>query len=303
MYLVAVHEIGHALGLEHVYEKSSIMYPSYQLLKEKDILSRYDRISIQQIYGSASPTMRTTIKTTTTQTRFITKATLKTTIKTTSIKTPKVTIGVKTSTKSTKTLPTHISYSCRHFIDAAFDFPDNTFHILDTGMFRRYSHARQTWDRWVVPFQQMYHRLPNRISAGTYDFPRNQVLIFTSTHVYQYKIKLVSYKIEYSRNDPLPIHLQGAIVGAIYYQDSVYLIKAKSLQQFDVDNLQRKSNEIKLNKEFSGLSGSVKAAFTSGYLHHFFTDNRLIYIWDEQFNRWKIFGKPMETNWFACNKK
>ncbi|CAF3047675.1 unnamed protein product [Rotaria socialis] len=319
-YVVAVHEIGHALGLDHAYEKSAIMYPSYQLFRERDILPYYDRIRIQQIYGSASKvttrsttkktttprttiTKKTTTRTTTTKKITIPRATTKATPKSTTKTTKKVTTRPKVTTRSTMNLPSKAKLPCKVFIDAAFDFPDKSFHVLDTGMLRRYLLNKKKWDRWILPFEQVYRGLPSRITAGAYDFSRNEVLIFTSTRVYRYKINLRTYQAEYRKDDSLPDHLQGGIVGAISYQDRIHVIKAKTLQSFDIKSFKIKSNERKLCDEFPRFSGSVKAAFTSGYLHHFFTNDGLTYVWDEQFNRWKTFAKPMESNWFACTKK
>jgi hypothetical protein len=342
LYVVAVHEIGHTLGLEHAYDKSSIMYPHYKLMKQKDILPRFDQILIQDVYGSTRKattrairttqprfTTRRTVRTTqprfttrrtvrTTEPRFTTRRTVRTTtrttvktttrtttVRTTTRTTVRTTIKKKTTkmtTRSTATAPLIKHLSCRQFIDAAFDFPDKTFHVLDTGMLRRYLPDKKKWDTRVTPFQHVYHRLPNRIVGGAYDFVSNMVFVFTSTRVYRYRIRVPSYQVEYRRDDALPTHLQSVIVGAIFYQDEIYVIKAKTLQSFDINYLQRKSTERKLSDEFPKFSGSVKTAFTSGYLHYFFTSDRLIYIWDEQYNRWKTFAKPMETNWFACRR-
>ncbi|CAF0829061.1 unnamed protein product [Didymodactylos carnosus] len=46
-----MHEIGHALGLEHVRDKQSIMYPTYQLKQRSDVLTFVDQQSIQALYG------------------------------------------------------------------------------------------------------------------------------------------------------------------------------------------------------------------------------------------------------------
>ncbi|GCC26612.1 hypothetical protein chiPu_0005030 [Chiloscyllium punctatum] len=49
---VAVHEIGHALGLSHLLRKGSIMHPNYNTQSENFELDWLDRKAMQRLYGT-----------------------------------------------------------------------------------------------------------------------------------------------------------------------------------------------------------------------------------------------------------
>ena len=51
---MAVHEIGHALGIDHNNNRESIMFPSYIPQPQRSALPDFDRRTIQAKYGASN---------------------------------------------------------------------------------------------------------------------------------------------------------------------------------------------------------------------------------------------------------
>ncbi|CAF2307757.1 unnamed protein product [Rotaria sp. Silwood2] len=284
LYLVAVHEIGHALGLDHTYNDKSIMYPSYQLMPKSNILPQPDRDAIQSIYGKQGSfeTTRTTRSTTTKSTT--TKSTRKS----------------STSTKNSVTIAPGKSHTrCRLFLDAAFKHPDGTFHTFNAGLLWRYLPDANSWENQFTT-EKIYPKLPDRLKAGVYDSRKNEIVFFTDKYVYRYDVDYEN-RVTLRKEQSLPRNLQNSIVGAIYYHSEIHIITSTTIRLFELDNSYQQSNERSLSEEFPRFTGRVKTAFSYGNLHHFFTNTGRVYVWSERLNSWQTFGEPMETGWFACS--
>jgi hypothetical protein len=282
--LVAVHEIGHALGVDHTYNEKSIMYPSYQMMQKSNILPQPDRDEIQGMYGKKQSS---SVTTTSTRRPLITTTTTRKPI-------------ITTTTRKSVTVPSKNSHPrCRRYLDVALEHPDGTFHTFDAGVVWRYLPDEKRWDSQASTFQQMYPRLPKRLRAGAYDRQRNEIVFFTSLDAYHYDVDYRN-RVKYRSEGSLPRNLQNSIVGAIYYRGAVHVITSTTIRSFQADTGYRQSEDRDLSDEFPRFTGTVTTAFSYGDLHHFFTNDRRVYVWDERLSNWQTFGEPMETGWFAC---
>lgn len=282
-----MHEIGHALGLDHTYNTKSIMYPSYQPMAKSSILPQPDREAIQKVYGSkgSGATTSSTRSTTTT----------KSTTTTTTIR--RISTATQSSSLSTPTGGSHSR--CRLFIDAAFLHPDGTFHTLNAGILWRYLIDEEQWESRPSSYKSYYRNLPDALVAGAYDKRSRMLYFFSKTSVYTYEIDS-NNRANYHGQQRLPRNLQNSIVGAIYYRGQIYVITPKTIRLYQTTSSFLRRDDNDLDEEFAGFTGNVKTAFSYGDLHHFFTDTGRVSIWNERLNTWDQFNQPMENSWFAC---
>lgn len=271
--MVAVHTIGHALGLEHLVGKDSIMSAKYKMMPKNDVISQVDRDAIQGLYGKKQPTTQTT----TSITRTITVS------------------------KSSYINPDDkVNIRCETYLDAAFYHPDGTLHTIKQGVLWRYLLDDHKWEDEPVEFSEEYPQLslPKQIVAGVYNVKKNQVILFTNEFIYHYSVGNKNHLVTEKR---LPRNLRNTILGAIYYLNNIYVITRTSIRLYQEDDFFQLSQERSFRNEFPGIRGTIKTAFTYDGLHYFFTIHGRIYVWDEQLRTWHTKDRPMKTGWFACS--
>lgn len=283
--MVAVHEIGHALGLDHTFNEDSIMYPSYQPMPKSRILPQPDRTSIQALYGKKQSSSTTTTTTTTRKPTTTTTSSWST----------------RSSTRSSVTISDRKPPRCGVILDAAFSYPDGTFHTFNAGILWRYLPDEGIWEDHPSSYKQTYPNLPTKVQAGVYNRRKQEVMFFTNARVYFYSIDYRN-RARFRKDEILSRDLQNDIVGAIYYRSAVHVVTATTIRTFQLDNGYQQPDELDLKEEFPGFSGRVKAAFSYGDLHHFFTEDGFVSVWNERLNTWEVLRKPRESNWFACSR-
>jgi hypothetical protein len=171
---------------------------------------------------------------------------------------------------------------------------------LDAGILWRYLPNENTWENGASLLRLAYPQLTTRLAAGAYNSDAKQIVFFTSKDVYRYDIDHRN-QVKFRNEQSLPRNLRNSIVGAIYYRNAIHIITGQTIRLFQLDKNYAQSDEQDLSEEFPRFTGTVKKAFSYQGLHHFFTNDHLVYVWNERSNRWQTFGKPMETSWFACS--
>ncbi|OWF56649.1 Hatching enzyme [Mizuhopecten yessoensis] len=120
LFIVAAHEFGHALGLDHSNVRDALMFPTYLGYIPDFKLNTDDIRGIRSIYGGP-PTPRTTRAPTIPTTRPTTRATTRPTRRPTTL-------------RPRPTVPTTVPFQCRRTFGAAFE-DDNGDLMMIRGIF------------------------------------------------------------------------------------------------------------------------------------------------------------------------
>jgi hypothetical protein len=270
--LVAAHEIGHALGLQHSFEENSLMFPVYQQFASNYHISDDDQHGIQSLYGK--PDTKTNIDTT------------------------KPTLLPIIPTHSSDVLPNN--NWCSGEFQTGCEGPDGELYLFkDHQVWRYQARTKRSWDPEPTLISERFPSLTDaRITACVKS---------TTGHTYLFRnYRLWKLRTHWSVDGPHVIYAkhypQNPRV-ALLHKNSIYLLRNRlmyRLNEFDYDKeLEITDISTILNRPPEEF---IRSGFTYAKRHYIFTKTH-VYVYDS--NSGKLlsgYPKPVANGWFACEK-
>ncbi|XP_065664898.1 matrix metalloproteinase-2-like isoform X2 [Hydra vulgaris] len=265
---VAVHEIGHCIGLEHSSVENSIMYPRYKgYMGEKFTLSKDDILGIQSIYGIKKQT--TTMK-------------------------PEIT----TTTKITKTNPT-ILCSMK---GAVFDELSGITYLFN----RDKVYMIDQWLKKVNGPFPVTHFLPNVKSVDSaYINKKSEVIIFEGTSYYIYsslsKLILVESgsifkKFRGLRNDTK--HIDAAFLWPA--NRKTYLFSRDLYYKFSDSNFPHRGYPREISKSWKNAPTQVDSVLVWKNKKTYFFKGSKYYRINDRGEVENYYPKSISGSWMQC---
>lgn len=276
---VAVHELGHSIGLEHSSIKGAVMYPWYQHFEGSDFDLTYDDISgIQNIYGSP-PASRTT--TTTTK--------------------KGVTLVTKPPTKSTASTPR--SKVCTERVGAALLGKDNKIYMMNKdklyilnreqdgmGIKEGPKPVSDVFDS-VTSVDAVFRRPSDKAIVL---FHGDKFSVYSSTKLI-YKDRKISDGFQKLENGFS--NVDAAFVLSL--NQKLYIFKGENYYRFSIlsnnDYILDNGYPQRISSKWRGLPSSVDAVFEWSNKQIYFFKDQYYYRWDKR--RFQVErGYPLKTS-------
>ncbi|CAF0848383.1 unnamed protein product [Rotaria sordida] len=269
--LVAAHEIGHALGLDHSFEIGSLMYPIYQQFDSNYDLSIDDQQAIQALYGKSK------IKSTTEQPKIILSSS-------------------SSSTYSSNILS--LNNWCSEEFQTGCEGPDGELYLFKNNQVWRYqARKKRSWDSQPTLINERFPSLKDTIITACVKSSIGYTYLFNDYHMWQLKThwSIDGPHILYGKNYPQNPRI------ALLHRNSIYLIRnrlAFRLNEFNHNNeLEIFNIDVLLNPSPNEY---IQSGFTYAKRHYIFTKD-FVYVYDSTHGSLLPgYPKSKVNGWFAC---
>jgi hypothetical protein len=265
--LVAAHEIGHALGLSHVFEEDSLMYPVYQQFNSSYHISNNDQERIQKFYGK--PT----------------------------IEQPKTTSSPPITPKySSDILP--MDNWCSGEFQTGCEGPDGELYLFkDNQVWRYQARKKHSWDPQPTLISERFPSLTDATITACVKSSIGYTYLFRDDRMWKLKThwSIDGPHILRGTHYPQNPHI------ALLHQNSIYLVRNRLIYRLNEFNYDR---ELEIRTIDSILNPppdeSIRSGFTYSKRHYIFTKN-FVYVYDSTYGG-LLPGYPrtITNGWFAC---
>ncbi|XP_019355051.1 matrix metalloproteinase-28 isoform X2 [Alligator mississippiensis] len=255
LFIVAAHEIGHTLGLEHSPVKSALMSPYYKKLSKDFVLSWDDILAVQNLYGKPS--------------------------KGSAVQLPGKVFAhfqdwSRTFPGGTQQQGRHVSYYCHSFFDAITVDADHNLYIFKGNHYWLVSKRGNATE--PQPLQTRWAGLPAGIDAATWSEADGKFYFFKGGRCWRYKGSTMEagFPQKCSASN-LPRHPNAAL----YFQQLHHLVLFKGPKYYVVseETLQVEPYYPRSLRDWNGVPAEVNGALT----HH---DGFVYFFQDDQY--WKF---------------